>query len=354
MLSVKEVLPNLNLESITLPPSLTGGSLSSSRESSVEKEDVKINPIIITEASSPESDSLSLSASSLPLRRFVEGSDHITAESAASTSESRSLGLSSESRKEEAEKQRRAKSPSARVKDKSRVRSPRLHSPQDTDEEHLEHSSDRVDGLNSSVNSLHDNKSGSREEAPVGALVELLETEVDTLKDRLDEKHKELVKMQESNQDLKSRLQTVGREKDISQLWSDLFTASARDAESAKHNIADQQGEGSNTENAEVTTMRRQKKLCQEALRDLKQEKDKFMKMSAEWNKKIRNLELQLKESSAKVESQQEMMKIKENEIKRLETDLKANLQKIREYEREILKLKASGDGIQAVERKNG
>lgn len=29
-----------------------------------------------------------------------------------------------------------------------------------------------------SVNSLHDNKSGSREEAPVGALVELLETEV--------------------------------------------------------------------------------------------------------------------------------------------------------------------------------
>lgn len=148
MLSVKEVLPNLNLESITLPSSFTG-SLSSSRESSVEKEDVKINPIIITEASSPESDSLSLSASSLPLRRFVEGSDHITAESAASTSESRSLGLSSESRKEEAEKQRRAKSPSARVKDKSRVRSPRLHSPQDTDEEHLEHSSDRVDGLNS-------------------------------------------------------------------------------------------------------------------------------------------------------------------------------------------------------------
>lgn len=29
-----------------------------------------------------------------------------------------------------------------------------------------------------SVNSLHDNKSDGREEAPVGALVELLETEV--------------------------------------------------------------------------------------------------------------------------------------------------------------------------------
>lgn len=36
------------------------------------------------------------------------------------------------------------------------------------------------------------------------------------------------------------------------------------------------------------------------------------------------------------------MMKIKENEIKRLEMDLKVNFQKIREYEREILKLKVS------------
>lgn len=42
--------------------------------------------------------------------------------------------------------------------------------------------------------------------------------QVDSLKDRLDEKHKELVKMHESNQDLKSRLQTVVREKDISQV----------------------------------------------------------------------------------------------------------------------------------------
>lgn len=94
--------------------------------------------------------------------------------------------------------------------------------------------------------------------------------------------------------------------------------------------------------NMSVSKLTGTEKALSEALRDLKQEKDKFMKMSAEWNKKIRNLELQLKESSAKVESQQEMMKIKENEIKRLETDLKANLQKIREYEREILKLKAS------------
>ncbi|XP_056020279.1 uncharacterized protein LOC125668582 isoform X5 [Ostrea edulis] len=361
MLSVKEALPNLNLENITLPSSMTGGSLSSSRESSVDKEDGRIKPIIITETPSPELDPLSQSTNNIPFR----SSDHVSAESAVLTSENMSLGVSSESRKEEAEKQRRAKSPSAKVKDRSRVRSPRLHSPQDTDEElPPESASDRVDGLNSSMGSLHESRTGSTEEAPGGALVEILETEVDSLKDRLDEKHKELVKMHESNQDLKSRLQTVVREKDISQPPHD-------QQQSLNHNIAEQQGEGS--QNTEVTTMRRQvkeardtvqkqkaeidnlrtklnmsvskltgtEKALSEALKDLKLEKDKFMKMSTDWNKRIRNLELQLKDSNVKMESQQEMLKMKESEIKRLESDLKSNLQKIREHEREILKLKA-------------
>lgn len=44
-------------------------------------------------------------------------------------------------------------------------------------------------------------------------------------------------------------------------------------------------------------------KVLFEVLRDFKQEKDKFMKMLVEWNKKIRNFELQFKESSVKVES---------------------------------------------------
>lgn len=44
-------------------------------------------------------------------------------------------------------------------------------------------------------------------------------------------------------------------------------------------------------------------KVLLEVLRDFKQEKDKFMKMFVEWNKKIRNFELQFKESSVKVES---------------------------------------------------
>lgn len=44
-------------------------------------------------------------------------------------------------------------------------------------------------------------------------------------------------------------------------------------------------------------------KVLLEVLRDFKQEKDKFMKMFVEWNKKIRNFEMQFKELSVKVES---------------------------------------------------
>ncbi|XP_056020280.1 uncharacterized protein LOC125668582 isoform X6 [Ostrea edulis] len=336
MLSVKEALPNLNLENITLPSSMTGGSLSSSRESSVDKEDGRIKPIIITETPSPELDPLSQSTNNIPFR----SSDHVSAESAVLTSENMSLGVSSESRKEEAEKQRRAKSPSAKVKDRSRVRSPRLHSPQDTDEElPPESASDRVDGLNSSMGSLHESRTGSTEEAPGGALVEILETEVDSLKDRLDEKHKELVKMHESNQDLKSRLQTVVREKDISQV-----TTMRRQVKEARDTVQKQKAEIDNLRtklNMSVSKLTGTEKALSEALKDLKLEKDKFMKMSTDWNKRIRNLELQLKDSNVKMESQQEMLKMKESEIKRLESDLKSNLQKIREHEREILKLKA-------------
>lgn len=104
MLFVKEVFFNLNLESIILFLLLIGGFLFFSRESSVEKEDVKINLIIITEVFFLESDFFSLSVSSLLLRRFMEGSDYIIVELVVFILESRLLGFSSESRKEEAEK----------------------------------------------------------------------------------------------------------------------------------------------------------------------------------------------------------------------------------------------------------
>lgn len=127
MLFVKEVFFNLNLESIILFLLLIGGFLFFSRESSVEKEDVKINLIIITEVFFLESDFFSLSVSSLLLRRFVEGSDYIIVELVVFILESRLLGFSSESRKEEAEKYRRVKFFSVRVKDKFRVRFLRLY-----------------------------------------------------------------------------------------------------------------------------------------------------------------------------------------------------------------------------------
>lgn len=104
MLFVKEVFFNLNLESIILFLLLIGGFLFFSRESSVEKEDVKINLIIITEVFFLESDFFSLSVSSLLLRRFVEGSDYIIVELVVFILESRLLRFSSESRKEEVEK----------------------------------------------------------------------------------------------------------------------------------------------------------------------------------------------------------------------------------------------------------
>lgn len=104
ILFVKEVFFNLNLESIILFLLLIGGFLFFSRESSVEKEDVKINLIIIIEVFFLESDFFSLSVSSLLLRRFVEGSDYIIVELVVFILESRLLGFSSESRKEEAEK----------------------------------------------------------------------------------------------------------------------------------------------------------------------------------------------------------------------------------------------------------
>ena len=57
---------------------------------------------------------------SLPLNRFVEGSENLTVSSALTTSADPTRPKKSESKKEEDEKKHRAKSPSARIKDKTR------------------------------------------------------------------------------------------------------------------------------------------------------------------------------------------------------------------------------------------
>lgn len=65
------------------------------------------------------------SGSSIPFRRFVEGSDsHVTVAGAAADQSS-----NPSSDKDEEERKRRAKSPSAKIKERSRAKSPKLHSP---------------------------------------------------------------------------------------------------------------------------------------------------------------------------------------------------------------------------------
>lgn len=82
-------------------------------------------------------------------------------------------------------------------------------------------------------------------------------------------------------------------------------------------------------------------KALSEALKDVKQEKDKFLKVSTEYNRKVRNLENQLKEVTQKMEKYHENSLIKDKENRKLDLDLKQTMQKLRDHEREILKLKA-------------
>lgn len=89
---------------------------------------------------SPASESLLWSQSGgLPLKRYVEGSDSMVAAPVLQGAESRrsKRNITSESSKEEEKREmmRRAKSPSARIKEKSRAaKTPRLHSPPPEDE----------------------------------------------------------------------------------------------------------------------------------------------------------------------------------------------------------------------------
>lgn len=82
-------------------------------------------------------------------------------------------------------------------------------------------------------------------------------------------------------------------------------------------------------------------KALSEALKDVKQEKDKFLKVSTEYNKKVRNLEGQLRDVTQKMEKYHENSLIKDKENRKLDLELKQNQQKLRDHEREILKLKA-------------
>ncbi|CAC5402199.1 Protein outspread,Myosin phosphatase Rho-interacting protein [Mytilus coruscus] len=305
---------------------------------------------------------------SLPLNRFVEGSENSTSVSSSTTSVDPTRPKKSESKKEEDERKQRAKSPSARIKDKTRSKAQKISSddlrmaiPGSDKDETKYSSSDGDTGdqessqAETSYHSLmDDNLTASSGD---GMLVELLETEVDSLKDQLDHTHEEIVKLHETNMDLKNRLQTAVREKDVTQPQTGLESPLIR----SMYN--DQ-----NQDSTQVTTMRRQvkearetiqkqkqdietlqsklamstskltgtEKALSEALKELKQEKDKFMKLSNDWNRKIRSLENQLKEVNGQFERQKNTITAKENDNKRLDNELKASNVRCKELEREI------------------
>ncbi|XP_076462124.1 uncharacterized protein LOC143294629 [Babylonia areolata] len=316
--------------------------------------------------------------SGYPLKRYVEGSDGVAPAPVLPSVESRrsKRNISCESSKEEEKRETAAhpKSPSTRVKDKSRgAKTPRLHSPPPGDEDFecrrssgSQVVSDDENDLNMTVSSeenyhscgdaenQEDSHSGSLGEGSM--MVEILESEVESLKERLDQTQSELVKMHETNIDLKTRLQ-----KETAQI-TDSGYGSGRWSQSS----STQQGDASQTlkrqlkesrdvvqkQRVEIESLKSKldmsvskltgtEKALSEALRDCKQEKDKFLKMSSEWNRRIRTLETQVKDSSHKQERIRESLLTKEREVRRLEAENKQQQQKAREQEREILKLKA-------------
>nr|KAG5710143.1 hypothetical protein BaRGS_006662 [Batillaria attramentaria] len=291
---------------------------------------------------------------------FAIGSDSIVVAPSLQASDSRrsKRNITSESNKEEEKREmmRRAKSPSARIKEKSRAaKTPRLHSPPPEDDGYEQHRSsgtgrsadtsqalsDMEDDMDMTISSeehyldsgAQDTTDGAHSDSiGDGMLVEILESEVESLKERLDQTQNQLVKMHETNIDLKSRLQ-----KESSQTLK-------RQLKDAKDTVQKQRMEIDSLKSKldmSVSKLTGTEKALSEALREYKQEKDKFLKLSSEWNRRIRTLEGQVKDSTHKLERARESMLTKEREARRLETEVKQHQQKTREQDREILKLKA-------------
>lgn len=106
MLKIKDIVGSL--ERIDIPPATVGMV-------TVEMGEAKKRDDVVDSA--PDQESL-MSSDGMPVGRYVEGSDDVQYR----------RPIISESKKEE-ERKRRGKSPSARVKEKSRAKSPKLMSP---------------------------------------------------------------------------------------------------------------------------------------------------------------------------------------------------------------------------------
>ncbi|XP_041364638.1 golgin subfamily A member 4-like isoform X2 [Gigantopelta aegis] len=367
-----------------------------SDSSSISMDSIKSSPRSrvskIPRHHSPSSTMSWNSGDEMPLSRYVEGSDNLPASSSTVADSSRvsKRSITSESSKEEEKRElmRRAKSPSARIKEKTRAaKAPRLHSPppmEDTYRLSLSSSSKDVysgeaESLSSDVDEVdmgdhisqdqfhdqiqHDDNLMSGTSSGDDVLVEILETEVESLKDRLELSQHQLAKMHEDNIDLKARLHSVHREKPEqhqphmmeygSSRWGQQTTQQydpsqvqglKRQLKDNKEVVQKQKNEIDGLKSKldmSVSKLTGTEKALSEALKDLKLEKDRFMKLSSDWNRRIRSLETQLKDTSSKLDRSRDSLISKERDCRRVENELKNIQQRTREQEREILKLKA-------------
>ncbi|KAL8592381.1 hypothetical protein ACOMHN_044317 [Nucella lapillus] len=321
--------------------------------------------------------------SELPLNRYVEGSDSVATTPVQSADNRRSKrNIASETAKEEEKRETtlHAKGQSARMKEKSRAaKTPRLHSPPSNEEDFecrrpsesgqstsSQLISDDEHDLNMTISSEEnyhscgdiENQEESHPDSIIGEgsmMVEILESEVVSLKERLDQTQSELVKMHETNINLKTRLQKETAQLPDSSYGSGRWSQSPGQPADSSQTMKRQLKESRDTvqkQRVEIESLKSKldmsaskltgtERALSEALKEHKQEKDKFLKMSSEWNRRIRVLEGQVKDSTHKQERIRESLLNKERECRRLETEAKQHQQKLREQDRKILKLKA-------------
>lgn len=257
-----------------------------------------------------------------PIGRYVEGSDNALL--------SGDLHKKKLERSENRYLPHRTKSPSARVKDKTRSKLPKLLSPPPETEQQ----GYKIDSYSAHV------ESGSSEEYHHSAGL------VETLRERLDHTEQELVQLHQDKMDLKTQLRNVCSEKENSKSIEakNLPQTLKRQLKEAKDIIQRQKSEVDVLKSKldmSVSKLTGTEKALSEALKELKQEKEQYIKMSSDWAKRVKTLDAQLRETSQKLEKSRDALQTKEKECKRLETEVKLNMQKLRDSEREVIKLKA-------------
>ncbi|XP_064618303.1 uncharacterized protein LOC135482313 isoform X3 [Liolophura sinensis] len=308
------------------------------------------------------SDHEDLTSSKPPFRRYVEGSDSVGV--SADNHKSKTGRVDDLRGRESSENlHQRAKSPSTKVKEKTRSKSPRLQSPPpgsgsgDSDQE--------AEIVSRSSQKLRLSRQSPSDDLDItgrnNVIVDLLEVEVESLKNQLEKTQSELHDVQISNSELKSHLHSLGHdsvhldslhsgqdEVDTSFDYSVDLSASQSSQRKQYRDYQDtirrQKTEIDTLKSKLDISLSKLTKTEQElakAVNNLKQEKEKFLRLSDDWNARIKMLEDQLRDTAISLDAKREELSSKESENKRLSNDIKSSLEKVRNSEREILKLKA-------------